>query len=163
MPATVFLDKVKRIRRGQLWRHNVAGDLPHDNGVINNDFLLALVKANGSSRGFTYTHHLPELGHNLAHIQRANANGFTVNLSANNPEQAIEYKSFGVPVCLVLPHTTTENFKIDGVQVVICPATKKGKQITCADCQLCQKMGRNCIVGFPSHGISKKRVDKLVQ
>lgn len=49
----------KALPGGQLWRHNVAGDLPHDpeTGIISGEFMEKLVKSNKGRNGFTYTHH----------------------------------------------------------------------------------------------------------
>lgn len=163
MPLTDFLGYVKRIKRGSLWRHNVVGDLIHKGGHIDASFLRKLTQANKGKRGFTYTHHLPSKGDNLALIREANDSGFTINLSANNEREALEYKALGLPVCVVIPSDKTENYKLDGEQVVICPATKKGRNITCADCGLCQKRDRKCIVGFPAHGFRKNNVDKMLK
>lgn len=154
-----FLGKVKKIKAKQLWRHNQAGDLLHKDGVIDREFLKKLTKANGKSRGFTYTHHLPT-PHNLDCIREANGDGFTINLSANSPEEAVEYAKTGLPVVTVVGSEQKKNFKLDGKQFIICPATKH--DTTCADCQLCQKANRNCIVAFPAHGMRKKKVDEML-
>ena len=50
-----FLKKVRRMQRGQLWRHNVSGDLPHKDGVINGQDVFDLVGANKGRKGFTFT------------------------------------------------------------------------------------------------------------
>ena len=52
-------DHVRRIPARALWRHDVVGDFPHTNGVIDAGKVDKLVKANGNSAGFTYTHHDP--------------------------------------------------------------------------------------------------------
>lgn len=160
MPKDDFLNNVRSLPSGQFWRHNVAGDLIHVNGLIHGHFLSKLISANRGKKGFTYTHHLPSLGRNKEHIQHANANGFTVNLSANTLDQAVEYSEIG-PTVVAVKSTTTKNFKYKGKQFVVCPATYRDK-ITCANCQLCQKANRNCIVAFPAHGVSKRKMDKVL-
>jgi hypothetical protein len=50
-----FLDKVRALPRGQLWRHNQAGDLPGTGDTLDVPALLELVAANKGRRGFTYT------------------------------------------------------------------------------------------------------------
>ena len=52
-----FAAQVKRLPKGQLWRHNQAGDLPHTDGRIDVEALQRIVGANRGKRGFTYTHH----------------------------------------------------------------------------------------------------------
>ena len=53
-----FARKIAALPRGQLWRHNQAGDLPASPaGRLRAEALRALVRANKGRRGFTYTHH----------------------------------------------------------------------------------------------------------
>lgn len=159
-----FLKEIPRLPRGQLWRWGVAGDLPGNARKIAVDMLRALVGANKGRAGFAYTHHavLDEQDGENAPVNReaikeANANGFTVNLSANNLEHADKLKALNVgPVVTILPTDSTRNHKTPGGnQVIICPATYRDN-VSCATCQLCQKVDRKCIVGFPAHGARKK-------
>ena len=54
-----FLSAVRKISRGQIWRHNVSGDLAADaEGNIDLEDVRGLVVANRGRRGYTYTHHL---------------------------------------------------------------------------------------------------------
>lgn len=153
-----FLAAVRKINRGQLWRHNQAGDLAGDNNVIDMEALKALVEANRGRKGFTYTHK-PMTAENMEAVKHANENGFTVNLSANNLRHADELKALDIgPVVVVLPSDQTENTVTpNGHKVVVCPAVLRDN-VTCASCGLCQKQ-RGAIVGFPAHGIAKKKVD----
>lgn len=153
-----FLAAVKKIRRGQLWRHNQAGDLAGDNNAIDTESLKALVEANRGRKGFTYTHK-PMTAENMEAVKHANENGFTVNLSANNLRHADELKALNVgPVVVVLPSDQTENTVTpNGNKVVVCPAVIRD-DVTCSSCGLCQKQ-RGAIVGFPAHGTAKKKVD----
>lgn len=142
---------------GQLWRHNQAGDLPGDGVAIDADALSALVTANKGRRGFTYTHYEPSAAGNGAAIAAANADGFRVNLSANNPAHADDLAALGIgPVVCVLPEDAIENTRTPaGRRVVVCPATQRD-DVNCATCQLCQRQ-RDVIVGFPAHGSSKRK------
>lgn len=173
-----FVGLVKRIGRGQLWRHNQAGDLPGDGLAIDNDMLTALVSANRGKRGFTYTHkpvlagkgvNDATLAANRKKIKLANDKGFTVNLSADNLQEADRLANLSIgPVVVVLPidaeqgkmYTTPE-----GRKVVTCPAARadlESKGINCANCQLCAVGNRKSIVGFPAHGTAKKTVNIVV-
>jgi hypothetical protein len=156
-----FLAAVKKIRRGQLWRHNQAGDLAGDNNAIDAGALKALVEANRGRKGFTYTHK-PMTEENAQAVKHANENGFTVNLSANNLSHADELKALNIgPVVVVVNSAQKENLTTpNGHKVVICPATVRD-DVTCASCGLCQKQ-RGAIVGFPAHGNAKKKVDEKV-
>ena len=170
-----FLESVKSLPDDQLWRHNVAGDLPGigDGTTINANALRSLVRANKGRRGFTYTHYDPTIKANRRAIKDANREGFTVNLSANSVSEVDELADLNIaPVVTLLPATyqrdkgeTLEGYrerletlpkKTDaGRRLVVCPATYQDT-ITCATCRLCQRK-RPSIIGFPVHG-SRKRL-----
>ena len=163
-PWETFLDELRTIPKGQLWRHNQAGDLPGDNEQILPEFLKDLVKANQGRKGFTYTHK-PVLDEqagpvesNRAAIKEANANGFTINLSANGLNHADRLAALGIgPVCTILPDQNPVNRTTpQGRKVVICPAQTRDNT-TCASCGLCQRADRSVIVGFMPHGSQQKR------
>ena len=147
---------VRRIPGRQLWRHNVAGDFPHTNGVIDADMVDQLVRANGASAGFTYTHHDPVINSDV--IRDCNDRGFTVNLSANNARQADDYAGMGIaPVVTVLPIDAPKVSRTPaGRKIVRCPAKGDG-DITCTRCGLCAKADRDYIIGFPAHGSRKAK------
>jgi hypothetical protein len=158
-----FCDNVRALPEGQLFRHNVAGDLPGfigDNESIDPVLLGELVHANIGRRGFTYTHKTND-SKNHYWIKAANQWGFTINLSANNLEHADELAELDIaPVVTVLPidaprTTTTPN----GRTVVTCPATYLD-DVNCATCQLCQRQ-RTTIIGFPVHGSSKAKAQRV--
>jgi hypothetical protein len=147
-----------------LWRHNQAGDLPQDgHGRIDGHLMGYLVAANIGKRGFTYTHHAPELGDNAAYIKGANDWGFTVNLSANTPAHADTLAALEIaPVVVVLPSTQTTNTTTpQGRSIVICPATTRD-DVTCESCQLCARVDRKVIVGFPAHGSGAKKAEQAI-
>lgn len=150
------------MRRGQLWRHNQAGDLPGINESINTVELNELVQANKGRRGFTYTHKYNDSS-NHASIKSANDNGFTINLSANTLEHADKLAKLNIgPIVTILPSNTTSNvYTPEGRKVVVCPATNRAN-VTCSSCGLCQRANRSIIIGFPAHGIQKKKVDSIV-
>lgn len=156
-----FLSKIKRLPAGQLWRHNQAGDLPGEGATIDGRALSRLVAANRGKRGFTYTHK-HTTAKNLDKIRRANAGGFTINLSADTLAHADALKASGAgPVVVVLPadqktNTTTP----DGHRVVICPATVRS-DVSCATCGLCAIGNRSVIVGFPAHGPGQKKASAV--
>ena len=150
-----FTKSIVALPDGQLWRHNQAGDLPQTDGTIDAVKLGQLVAANTGRRGFTYSHHRDAASINW--IRHANAWGFTVNLSANDLQDADTLADHAAgPVVVVLPSTTTANTTTPkGRTVVVCPATQRA-DVSCATCQLCQRQ-RAAIVGFPAHG-SRHRV-----
>lgn len=164
-----FCKDVQRLHKGQLWRHNQAGDLIHSKGQIHTLALKELVKANKNKRGFTYTHHLVlnntrKAVANRHAISHANTNGFTINLSANNVSEADRLADLQIaPVTTVVPETQLTSFLTPkGRRVVICPAVTH--DISCADCQLCAISTRKSIVAFPAHGYKKKSMSlRIVQ
>ena len=159
-----FCEQVRALPKGQLWRHNQAGDLPGEGDGIDLSALLELIYANKGKRGFTYTHK-PVDEMNTYAIKLANDCDFTVNLSANNPAHADELSNLDIgPVVTVLPDTfegSSEPIRTpQGRMIAICPATYRD-DVTCASCALCQRQSRKVIVGFPAHGYAKKRASAI--
>ena len=162
------LKEIKKLPRGNTFRWNQAGDLiGYEKGdeKINSRFLGALTEANKGKRGYTYTHKNPFIPENATAIKAANEGGFTVNLSADTVEEADSFVKLDVaPVVVVLPMTTTKNFKTPaGNQVIICPATKPDSQMTCLQCGVCAKPNRTAIIGFPAHGTQKKVASAIAE
>ena len=127
--------------------------------------LAKLVKANKGKRGFTYTHYnVISNSHNRETVKAANDGGFTINLSANNLSHADALiKANCGPVVTLLPSAIQGNRKLttpNGNIVVVCPATYRD-DVTCYSCELCAIRSRKVIVGFPAHGIQKKKADKV--
>ena len=156
-----FLDKVSRLMKGQLWRHNQAGDLIGQGDSLDVQALALLVQANRGKRGFTYTHKPLATPDEREAIREANANGFTVNLSGNNLSHADALADMAIaPVVTVLPHDATQNTVTPkGRKVVVCPATQRD-DVSCASCGLCA-LQRDAIVGFPAHGPSKRKASAI--
>ena len=156
--ADAFLSLISDLPAGQFWRHNQAGDLPNTGGVIDHDFLMNLSDANFGKKGFTYTHHLP-IPENLSAIRIANGKGFTINLSGNDMDHAVELSKKELPTCAVIPSTEKRtHFEYKGKKFLVCPATYRDK-MSCDKCRLCQKADRKYIVAFPAHGTQKKHID----
>ena len=144
----------------QLWRHNQAGDLPHQFGDIDHAMMAHLVVANTGRRGYTYTHH--DLNkHNTEIIKRSNKQGFTINISTESLADADNAIAKGLPVVCVVPNdqpapTTTPA----GTKCVVCPAQQR--EISCADCKLCSQANRRCVVLFKAHGTKAKKANQIV-
>jgi hypothetical protein len=156
--------EIAQLPAGQEWRHGQAGDLPGVGDTIDARALSKLVKANRGKRGFAYTHK-PVLNNpaNAAAVAHANANGFTINLSANDVTEVDALVALDIaPVVVVLPadvHGKQDISTAGGTRIVVCPATYRD-DIKCVDCMLCQKQ-RKCAVGFPAHGASKRRASNV--
>lgn len=158
-----FLSEIRTIPAGTLWRHNQAGDLPHDNGKINGSQLFQLTAANHGKRGFTYTHHCLS-PRNVAAIRRANSSGFTVNVSADSVSQAVRIRKKypDLPVVSLTPEVSPKFERVGGELIVTCPAVLQENR-NCANCQLCQDPHRDYIIGFPAHGSRKKKADLIAK
>lgn len=144
---------------GQLWRHNIAGDLPGAGVKVDPGLLGAIVRANIGKRGFTYTHKTaPD---NLQWIKHANDWGFTVNLSADDAGHADSLADTGAGpiVCIVPMDTPEKTITPAGRPIVVCPAQSRD-DVTCANCQLCQRANRAVIIGFRAHGTRARIADE---
>ena len=163
-----LLDQISILPARTLWRHNVAGDLvpePDNNANIDADKLAELVAASKrrKKRGFTYTHHILN-AHNVACLNVANREGFTINASTDNVRQATTaFKRHHLPTVTVLPMDAPNDQTIDGVRVVACPAdTKPVKCDTCAP-TMCANKNRQFVIGFRAHGTKKKNADIIAR
>ena len=158
-----FCDAIGALPEGQLWRHNQAGDLPGEGDAIDAVMLDRLVQANAGKRGFTYTHKPMDRAENRDAVQKANARGFTINLSANNLQHADQLASLEIaPVVAVVPEGTPEKTTTpEGRTVIVCPAQTR-EDVSCATCQLCSRRDRRgIIVGFIAHGTAKRKVNAI--
>lgn len=148
---------LNRLPKGQLWRMNVAGDLPGHGEDVDAYQLGQIVKANRGRKGFTYTHKKsPEA---IYWAKAATHWGFTVNLSADDAGEADRLAATGAPVVCIVPmdtprHSTTP----EGRPVLVCPA-QTVEHMTCALCGLCQQANRRQIIGFRAHGTKAKQAD----
>ena len=153
-------DFVQTLPKRQLWRHNQAGDLPHNAGLIDYAKIAHLVVANTGRRGFTYTHHVLN-SHNVSILNRANRQGFTVNVSTESLDRADHAMALGLPAVTVVRNDTPVPKRTPaGNLVVVCPA--QTREVACADCGLCSQANRKCVVAFMAHGTAKRTVNEIV-
>ena len=158
----VFLGKISALPKGQLWRHNQAGDLPGSNGKLDAIACVDLCLANAGKRGWTYTHYnVLDSDYNANVVKHMVMNGFVVNLSGNSLDHADKLADLDIaPVTTVLPSDQMTNTVTPaGRKVVVCPAVTRD-DVSCEDCQLCARL-RDVIVGFPAHGNGKKKADAV--
>lgn len=178
-----LLPKLDELPDGALLRWGVAGDLPGDGHRINDVELSAFSKAAKRLKAWSYTHYLtPPNGvsvadfvggnpawspgpHNIEAIESAQAAGFAINLSADNPRQADELADLELaPVATILPRDARGKLSTPkGRPIMVCPASLN-KQVTCQTCGYCARSdnGRK-IVGFPAHGLLWPTVDAQVR
>ena len=164
-----WLDLVHALRRaalapGSLLRHNVAGDLPHEDGKISQPQarLLADIFRGAKVQAFTYTHHKQTSG-NLAIVREATANGLFVNLSCDTEAQASKRHREGMPSVCVVPADDKRNAWVDedGVKFKVCPA-QLAEGVTCATCKACAG-SRDYVVVFRAHGSRKRKVGERLR
>ena len=155
MSWDAFCHAVSKLKKGQLWRHNEAGDLPGKGEAIDPIALSKLVVANKGKRGFTFSHKpvlttkaisprsrsIPShqeralwIVSNRRAIARAVRAGFAINLSADSIAQADELAALGIapaPVAVVVPRDAPSHATKTpaGRQVVVCPNEAHG--LTC--------------------------------
>ena len=149
-------ESVAALPAGQLWRFNVAGDLPGAGETVDAAALGQIVAANAGRRGFTYTHKKsPDALHWAGHATRW---GFTVNLSADDAGEAdLLAEADAGPVVAIVPTDTPEkSYTPSGRTIIVCPAQSRDG-VTCETCGLCAISDRTVIIGFRAHG-SRARV-----
>jgi hypothetical protein len=151
--------KIAALPDGQLWRGEVVGDIVGVGERVDATQLGMIVQANFGRRGFTYTHKRSKQA--IKWIRHANAWGYTINLSANDAADADYLADLGAGpvVCVVPVNTPIHSMTPAGRPIVVCPAQTQ-EDMTCATCQLCQKVDRKSIVGFRAHGTRTKIVNQ---
>ncbi len=152
-----LLEQIRALPRNTIWRYATAGDLPGVGDTLDIAALERLTAANEGRRGFTFTHKPLTSRAEQQAVRRANDSGFTVNLSADNPQHLVRRRALGCgPVALVVPMGTD----LTGLNSFVpCPAEHRG--LTCAECQLCTRSDRKSIVAFGAHGQSKRQVSMI--
>jgi hypothetical protein len=162
VPWPDFLNAIRALPQGQLWRHNQAGDLYAPGTRIGQAALRQLVDANRGKRGFTYSHH-PLTRSTIAAFKAATADGFTVNASCESEAAADAAVTHGLRAVYVVPSTDTRRIwrSTDGNTVVKCPA-QVHDGMTCKRCKLCAQRPQDVIVAFMAHGSGYKRVDAVI-
>ena len=152
-----FTRRIHALPLGQIWRANVAGDLPGEGEEIDAYALGEIVRANRGRRGFTYTHKKTAAA--IKWARHATEWGFTVNLSADDVGEADRLRKHGLPLVAIVPMDTPRHTKTpDGHPVVVCPA-QTTDHVTCETCGLCQMKDRKSIIGFRAHGTRARLAD----
>lgn len=154
VPPEQFIKQVAALPPATLFRHDVAGDLWHNRGRIDRTLLKLLTQATSHLRAaWTYTHHKPDSWNQYA-IRKASAEGFTVNLSTEDLDQAVALKRRGYPVTCIVKDMP-ETFRHKGVTFIRCPHQVDGGKTQCISCgdghPLCSRAGRSFIIAFEEH------------
>jgi len=159
MSWNTFCSVVSEFDEGQIWRYGQAGDLPGQGDDLDVALLDQLVEANAAAgaRGFAFTHKPLRTQRERDAVARANARGFTINLSANSPAHATRLKALGIaPVATVVASDAGRS-----PDYVLCPA--ETHKLTCATCGLCAVSSRKSVVAFRAGGQFKTRANAVVQ
>jgi hypothetical protein len=155
-----FLSKLRELPEGSAFRHNQAGDLPHNDGRISETFIRKMIVSVNHLRAYTYTHHSLKVGENLSLIRKANRAGFTINVSCESEAQVDDAIAHNLPAVMVAKSTESRTtWHTEGGNVVIvCPA-QRSDTVTCSDCMLCHKRGKKVAIAFLAHGTSKRKAE----
>jgi len=164
-----LLDSIRSLPAKQLWRHNVAGDLPHNNGLVDIDAFSRLVDAAKHTKPIMYSHHKLYPGNQIL-FAWARENGVIVNASCESIGDAYSAIRSGVNAVCIMPKDAKPVTKLthpdsgeELARVVICPAQQMDS-VTCASCGLCarDRVESKVIVGFLPHGAKFKKVNAMV-
>jgi hypothetical protein len=159
---------ISALPRQKLWRYGVVGDLPGTGDILDGQALDVIVQANKGRRGFAYSHKPVGLFSleaiaNARIIERANADGFTINLSADDVAEADELADLGIgPVVVVLPTNAPDSPSRTpkGRLITVCPAERHPGAVTCERCGICANKDRKNIVGFRAHGTKRNTINR---
>jgi len=164
-----LLENIKALPDGQLWRHNVAGDLPSLAGLVDSNDFNQLVDAAKHTSPIIYTHHRL-YPHNQKLFSAARSKGVVVNASCESIGTAYSAIRSGVNAVCIMPKDAEPVTKLthpdsgeELARVVICPAQQRDS-VTCASCGLCarDRVESKVIVGFIPHGAKSKKVNAMV-
>lgn len=157
----VFLEHIRALPAGQVWRHNTVGDLPGVGEEVYCEAVIELALANGESKGFTFTHKKRwtwDCWDPLSFYRYICDLGFTVNISCDSMEEVdlIMAQPDHPPTSVVLPEDFEGEYFTTpaGNKGIVCPAVTK--HLTCEQCKLCTVADRKSVVGFPAHGNLKE-------
>lgn len=153
------------VRPGSLWRWAQAGDLPGEGDTIDAGELRQIVDMNKArkGRGFTFTHKpVEDNAANAAAVADANANGFTINLSADNLAEADRFAALNIgPVVTLAPANAPEKFATpEGRKVIVCPSQSRD-DVRCIDCGLCAIADRQAIIAFRAHANNWRKAEAV--
>jgi hypothetical protein len=162
VPYVDFLQLIRKLPAGQLWRHNQAGDLWKPGTITGRTALNALTEANRGRRGYTYSHH-KRTPATMQAFKAATANGFTVNASCHTETEADAAMADGLrAVFIVAADDQRTSWKTaGGNRAVVCPA-QRFEGMTCQRCQLCHARPSNVAVVFRAHGNGRRKVETVL-
>lgn len=159
VPWQEFLRAIRDLPKGQLWRHNQAGDLWKPGTAMGRADLAQLVEANRGRRGFTYSHH-KRTPSTVQAFRAATANGFTVNASCHSEAAADAAMADGLRAVFVVSaaESRAQWVTAGGNRAIVCPA-QRFAGMTCERCQLCASRPSQVAIAFRAHGTQWRAVE----
>lgn len=153
-----------------LFRHNVAGDIAHENSnIIDESRVNAIADACKSAgelvgvtvRGYTYTH-CEISSQNAKVIHEALAKDFILNYSCETVGEVVKANSLGCETVItsIDPKKTIEDLKAVNIKAVQCPA-QTHNNVSCESCKLCSRPRVTTVV-FKIHGNGSNKARKVI-
>jgi hypothetical protein len=158
-----FLQLIRNLPAGQIWRHNQAGDLDQPGTAAGGAALQALTAANKGRKGYTYSHHTLTPA-TIQAFKAATSNGFTVNASTETETAADAALAHGLRAVIVVSAAGKAAWSwltAGGNRVIVCPA-QRIDNMSCQRCRLCQARPQNVIIAFLAHGTYKAKAERLL-
>lgn len=157
-----YLQAVRELPVGSLWRHAVVGDFPHTDGKIDAFRFFDLVYAARHTRMIAFSHHMLD-SYNARLFQIARESyGMVINASTESIEAAEAALDRGINAVVAVKHDhpTKAQKTAKGSNVVVCPATYRAST-TCSSCGLCarDRVDARVIVAFPAHGSQYRKIE----
>jgi len=155
-----FIEKVSSLKKGQLFRMNVSGDLVTDSFGLLSKYKLGALKIAcelGELKAWTYTHHHLSNPENLDIIKSMESKHLTINLSCEDRYQAASYQQEGFNVSVVdddLFDLLRDGYQIKqgSTKFAACPEQLPNSKATCSTCKLCTRSSsKRPVVVFKKH------------
>ena len=110
------------------------------------------------NKSWTYTHAWRD-------ISIESWSGANVLASCESTSDVLQAQKTGYATTLIVKeHATAKKYSKDNVNIIPCPEQTKGVQ--CVNCKLCMNtkylIDNNLTIGFAVHGISSKKVEKVL-
>lgn len=153
-----------------LFRHNVAGDIAHeDSNIIDASRVNTIADACKSAgevtgvtvRCYTYTHCSISM-QNAKVIHEALVKNFIINYSCETVGEVMKANELGCDAVItsIDPKKTIEDLKAVGIKAVQCPAQTHAN-VSCESCKLCSRPRVTTVV-FKIHGNGSNKARKVI-
>lgn len=157
---TGYLEWIRSLAAGTLWRHAQAGDMPGGKRSVSVRALRQWTAAVQHTAPIAYSH-----WNDAASLRAIVATGAPINVSANNPRDLDRIKRHApdiLAVVLVPQDTPERSVSPDGHGIVVCPE-QTGRVRNCKECGLCARRNRKVTVGFWPHSQGKRKAEAVAR